>query len=97
MPIRFRFRWVPFLAALIAAAIGVSLAQWQTGRAAQKRAMEAKLTAREAAAPVVLKSGVADPDALEYRKLIVSGEFVRGWPLWLDNRPYQGAAGFYLV
>lgn len=97
MPIRFRFRWIPFVATLVAVALGVSLGQWQIGRAAEKRAIEAKLTAREAAAPVTLQSGMANADDLEYRKVIVRGEFVGGWPVWLDNRPYNGAAGFYLM
>ena len=27
----------------------------------------------------------------------MTGEFVRDWPLYLDNRPQDGRAGFYLL
>lgn len=39
-------------------------------------------------------SRVAD---LEYRRVRVTGEFVAGWPVFLDNRPHEGRAGFYLA
>jgi cytochrome oxidase assembly protein ShyY1 len=35
--------------------------------------------------------------AREYRRVRITGEFVAGWPVFLDNRPYQGRAGFYLA
>jgi cytochrome oxidase assembly protein ShyY1 len=28
---------------------------------------------------------------------MVSGEFIRNWPIYLENRPYNGVAGFYLL
>jgi surfeit locus 1 family protein len=97
MPITFRFRWIPFIAALVVVAIGVSLGQWQTRRATEKQALEAKLIARENAPPIVLNlMRTADEDP-EFRRVIVRGEFVRDWPVYLDNRPYKGMAGFYLL
>ena len=27
----------------------------------------------------------------------MTGEFVAGWPIFLDNRPHEGRAGFYLA
>lgn len=94
---KFRFRWIPFIAAAVAVAIGVSLGQWQMRRAAQKEAVGMKLSAREMAAPFILGSAVAAIDEIEYRRVIVTGEFVRDWPVYLDNRPYKGTAGFYLL
>jgi len=37
------------------------------------------------------------PDQIDYRRVRVKGEFVRAWPVYLDNRPYHGSAGFYLL
>ena len=54
MRITFRFRWIPFIAALIAVAIGVSLGNWQMRRADQKETIEKSLFSREAAPPVAL-------------------------------------------
>jgi surfeit locus 1 family protein len=97
MRIRFRFRWIPFLAASIVIAIGLALGQWQMHRAAYKVAIEAKLTARGSEAPIVLDSNFVNVDNAEYRHVLVSGEFVEGWPIYLENRPYNGVAGFYLL
>jgi surfeit locus 1 family protein len=97
MPIKFRFRWIPFIAATLAVALGVSLGQWQTRRAAEKQEIERKLSARQSAPPLVLDARVHTVDDVEYRRVVVKGEFVRDWPVYLDNRPYQGAAGFYVL
>ncbi|HEV2609921.1 MAG TPA: SURF1 family protein [Noviherbaspirillum sp.] len=97
MPIKFRFRWIPFIATIIAVAVGISLGQWQTRRAAEKLAIERKLSTREAATPMVLSTGRPSIDEVEYRRVRVSGQFVQDWPVYLDNRPHQGAAGFHLL
>lgn len=97
MPIRFQFRWIPFIAALIAAVIGISLGNWQMRRASYKEAIEQKLTAQQAAAPLHLTGTQPDVDEVEFRRVEVRGEFVGSWPIYLDNRSYRGAAGLYLV
>jgi cytochrome oxidase assembly protein ShyY1 len=97
MPIKFRFRWIPLIATIIAVTIGISLGQWQTRRAAEKLAIEHKLSTRETAAPLVLSTGRPTIDEVEYRRIRVSGQFVQDWPVYLDNRPHQGTAGFHLL
>ena len=97
MPFTFRFRWIPFAAALLAVAIGISLGQWQTRRALEKEAIEQKLTEREAAPAIALDAAPVALDALEYRRVRIKGEFIRDWPIYLDNRPYKGAAGLYVL
>jgi len=94
---KFRFSWIPFIAALAAAAVGVALGQWQTRRAVEKEAIEARLLQREAVAPVTLDGTLRAVDDAEYRRVRVHGEFLRNWNLYLDNRPYKGAAGFYVL
>jgi surfeit locus 1 family protein len=93
----FRFRWIPFIAAMIAVAIGISLGNWQMRRAEHKEAIENKLSARETAAPVVLNSAHPSVDDIEYRRVIADGEFMHEWPVYLENRPYKGTSGFYLL
>jgi cytochrome oxidase assembly protein ShyY1 len=33
----------------------------------------------------------------EFRRVVSEGEFISSWAVYLDNRPYQGRAGFYLL
>ncbi|MDC8759790.1 SURF1 family protein [Janthinobacterium fluminis] len=97
MRIRFRFRPIALLATVLLVALGVSLGQWQDRRAAQKVAQEARLAAGNAAAPLPLGPQPVVPADVEFRRVAVTGQFVPGWALYLDNRPYQGRAGFYLL
>jgi cytochrome oxidase assembly protein ShyY1 len=97
MRIRFRFRLIPFIATVLLVALGIALGNWQQGRAQQKGALQAKLSARSAEAPLALGPALTAAGELEFRRVRVSGEFVAGWPVFLDNRPQQGRAGYYLL
>src|SRR5947208_3650680 len=94
---RFRFRPIPFVATVLVVALGLRLGHWQDSRAAGKIALQAQLAARSTEAPLSLGDAAADADAAEFRKVRVTGEFVREWPLFLDNRPQDGRVGFYLL
>jgi cytochrome oxidase assembly protein ShyY1 len=97
MRISFRFRPIPFVATVLLVALGVSLGQWQQRRAAEKIALQHKLVARAADAPLVIGAALVEPESLEYRHVKVSGQFVAAYPVYLNNRPQDGRAGFYLL
>jgi surfeit locus 1 family protein len=97
MAIAFRFRWLPFCAMLVVVAVGLSLGQWQMRRADEKEAIEKRWIERTRAAPFALGAQMPAIEDIEYRRLVVRGEFQKAWPIYLDNRPYQGRAGFYLL
>jgi surfeit locus 1 family protein len=97
MRYRFRFRAIPFLATVLVVALGISLGQWQTRRADQKIALQARLLERASAAPLVVGAQPLNGAEVEYQRVSVAGEFVPEWPLFLDNRPQDGKVGFYLL
>ncbi|KAF3999764.1 SURF1 family protein [Glaciimonas immobilis] len=97
MRLRFKFRLIPFVATLFLVALGISLAQWQTRRGDQKQAIANAIMQRGAQAPLALNAGPQNPEQLEYRHVTVRGEFVTAWPVYLDNRSYKGAPGFYVL
>ena len=97
MRITFRFKFIPFVAATIAVAVGLSLAQWQTRRATEKIELSNMLQARQSAPAMRLGAALGKNEDLEFRRIIVKGEFLRDWPIYLDNRPNNGVAGFYLL
>ena len=97
---RFRFKFVPFLATVAVVAAGLALGNWQRHRAEEKTALGERLAVGNAAAPLQLDASALSPvqaAQAEFRRVRVSGQFVRDWPIYLDNRPYQGRAGFYLL
>jgi cytochrome oxidase assembly protein ShyY1 len=97
MRLRFRFRTIPFLATLILVLLGIALGNWQTRRAEEKTALQQRLDQGMAASPQTLDGSPVDPARLEYHRVIVTGEFVPNWPVFLDNRPQAGRAGFILL
>jgi surfeit locus 1 family protein len=88
---------IPFIATVIVVAAGLALAQWQTRRGDEKMAMETRMQARQAAPVIRLETVGTNPDEIEYRRVRLKGEFLSAWPVYLDNRPYNGVAGFYLL
>ncbi|MDO8051644.1 SURF1 family protein [Janthinobacterium sp. SUN211] len=100
MRIRFHFRWIPFVVMLLLVALGVSLAQWQQRRGDEKVARAARLEAGNVAAPLSLTAAPllpVDAQAIEYRRVTVTGHFLPAWTVYLDNRPYKGQAGFHVL
>ena len=95
--LQFRFRLLPFIATLIVMAIGFTLGQWQMRRADQKQAIAVKLAERSNAPVLAADALAGDATDLEFRRVRLQGEFLADWPLYLDNRPYQGRAGLYAL
>jgi cytochrome oxidase assembly protein ShyY1 len=78
-------------------ALGILLGNWQERRALEKIALQARIEQRGAEPPLVLGPAITPLEALEFRRVTVTGEFLPNWPVFLDNRPYQGRSGFYLL
>jgi len=97
MRFTFRFRPIPLLVTVLLVALGVALGQWQTRRALEKEAIHARLSSRAVLPPITLGADLLPAEQAEYRHIVVTGEFRADWPVYLDNRPHQGAAGFYLL
>jgi cytochrome oxidase assembly protein ShyY1 len=90
-------RILPLLATAILCAIGISLGNWQTRRAEEKEAIAALMQEQLRRAPVVLSTAQEFSQLQAFQKVKLKGQFVRDWPLYLDNRPLYGVAGFYVL
>ncbi|CAB3766265.1 SURF1 family protein [Paraburkholderia humisilvae] len=92
-----KIRWLPALLILIVVAVTVRLGFWQRDRAHQKEALQAHITQFEnapaetvGAAPIALKE-------IEFHRVRAIGQFMPEQVVYLDNRPYNDQAGFYVV
>ncbi len=97
MRMSFHFRWIPFLATAMLVIAGLLLGNWQTRRAEQKQAIEQAMIQRGEMPPLQAAELAIDAQPEEYRRVIAEGEFIAGWPVYLENRPYEGKAGFHLL
>lgn len=86
--------WLVLVAALACAALTARLGVWQLDRAAQKLALQAALDA-EVQRPALGNAELGQ--AQLHRRVALRGTWVAEHTVWLDNRPMDGRAGFYVV
>ena len=97
MRIAFRFKAVPFAAALVVVALGVALGRWQDRRADEKLAVAHELASGSAGAPLVVGDGPLPLERAQFHRVTATGTFVADWPVYLDNRPLNGRAGLTVL
>lgn len=97
MRLHSRLRWIPLIATLIVVAMGIALGNWQTRRAEEKIAIANAIAARSQLDPLPVTRLAAAEVPEEFRPVVARGVFVANWPVYLDNRPLHGKAGFYLA
>lgn len=93
----FRFRMIPLFVTLALCMLGLTLGQWQTRRAIEKETIASSMFARGEMHTLNTFEVSADPQQLVFRRASLTGQFVDAWPLYLDNRPMNGVAGFYVL
>jgi len=87
-------RWLLLAAALLGAALTARLGVWQLDRAAQKIALQTADEVEGARPPLSNAELVGLP---LHRRVVLRGVWVADRTVWLDNRPMDGRAGFYVV
>lgn len=79
-----------------------SLGFWQLRRADQKLAYQAQLDARAAlpaldGASLLQTMGEAERARLQHRQVVLRGEWLPAYTVYLDNRQMQARPGFYVL
>ena len=87
----------PTLATLFFFVLTMWLGNWQSDRAETKRALQARYDAATQDAPIHVGSSLLARDSLLYRKLEVQGVFDDAHTILLDNRVYDGVAGYHVL
>ncbi|HEX5806120.1 MAG TPA: SURF1 family protein [Macromonas sp.] len=94
--------WVITLATLLGCWATASLGQWQLGRAAQKEAHARQLLTRGQMPPLgwldlQAQAQGSNAAALFERRVRLSGHWLAAAPIYLDNRPLNGRAGYWVL
>ena len=88
---------LPTLFTVPALIVLIALGSWQIQRLYWKAELIEKLQERIAKAPVTLPNEVENLEALEFRRVVVTGEFLHEYEFYLVNRSLKGKAGLNIV
>jgi surfeit locus 1 family protein len=87
----------PTLAALFFFVLTMWLGNWQSERAETKRALQARYDAALEEAPIHVGNTLLDRDSVLYRRVEVEGTFDDAHTILLDNRVFDGVAGYHVL
>lgn len=93
----FRPRLAVSIATVVTVSVTVALGHWQQERAEFKEALAAQLASRESQPPVLLPADAIEPAGIEFRRVMVRGEFDAAKTLLLDNKVLRGVPGFHVI
>ncbi len=94
---------IPTLAAVMMIALTLYLSNWQSGRAAQKTALQISFDARVSLAAVDLNAVVlklnseVELDNLRFRTGIVRGEWLENAQFVIDNKQQNAVPGYHVI
>jgi surfeit locus 1 family protein len=88
--------WMTLLV-IIGALMLSRLGIWQLDRLAQRRAFNSSLNTRMAQPALTLAGASIDPDALEYRRVVVRGVYDPTQEIVLRNRELDGTPGVHIL
>lgn len=75
----------------------IELGNWQLSRADEKNAQQAKLDMRSQQPIITLPSIRVKLEDFQYREVEVRGEYLPLHTIYLDNKTYQGVAGYHVL
>jgi surfeit locus 1 family protein len=92
------FAWVT-LAMLLGVAVTVRLGYWQLARAAEKESRHAAIVAQMAAPALNTSALLAQPTYFDHvhQRVVLQGVWLPEHTVYLDNRPMNGHAGFWVL
>jgi surfeit locus 1 family protein len=86
----------PTLGTVILLPVLTGLGFWQLDRAGQKQHLQQQYDAGLSAPPLTLTTALVDIASVKYRRVVVRGVYAPAQEILLDNRIYQGQAGYHV-
>ncbi len=94
---RLRPAFWPTLLTLPMLAVLIGLGTWQLQRLEWKQGLIAERQTRSTAPAIELPREIADPRALEFRRVQLTGRFLHDREMYLTSRTYKGQVGVHVV
>lgn len=96
---RTRSFYVVTLAMLLGVGLTVRLGFWQLSRAAEKEQRQSNITVQMQAPELATASLLEDPANFKrlYQRVLIQGHWLPEHTVYLDNRPMNGRAGFWVL
>lgn len=82
---------------IISVIIFVELGKWQLSRAEEKNAQHEQLEQYAKQSAITLPGALVKLKDFQYREVEVSGEYLPEYTIYLDNKIYQGRAGYHVI
>ncbi len=93
----FRPGLAPTLLLIVCLPVFVGLGFWQLERADEKLRLQAEYDARAGSPPVTIAPYPQTPGELQFYRVRARGHYDSGYQILLDNRVYQGRAGYHVI
>ena len=90
-------RPLPTLATIVLLPVLISLGFWQLDRAEQKREILRQFEQQQDRAILDLNEGVPEREYYPYQRVAVTGKYDAKQQFLLDNKVYQGRAGYQVI
>ena len=86
----------PTLAAFLVMALTLSLGQWQLDRAGVKEARAEQFARLSREPPILIGARKVEGEQLHYRRVVVRGEWLTDYLVFLDNQVLKGQVGYFV-
>ena len=94
---RFRIQLWPTLATLLLIPLFLAAGQWQWNKAERKAHLQSELETLAAGPAIALPTTPVDAEALRFRHVAARGRYEPERQILIDNRTYQGRAGYHVI
>ncbi len=92
-----RYSLIPLITAVIVSLTAASLGAWQLRRADEKRVLAQVRSEAQTGQAINMTGADTHWGAMASKKISVRGKFENERTIYIDNRGYQGKAGFHVV
>jgi len=94
---KFRPTLIGTLVTICCIPLFIKLGLWQYNKAEQKLALQSQYDASSSHQPEAIPEDLSNPEALRYKQVEVTGEYVKQYQILLDNQVEGETAGYHVI